>query len=211
MFLSKVRLKWVLLKMIKCGLTGAIGAGKTTIVNYLKQFGAIIFDSDLCVKELYHEDNELKLEINKVFPGVLIENKIDRKKLSKYLLDQGDQMFRNLERLVHPKIDQKREEFIRKYSATPVLFFDIPLLFETRSETNFHYILVVTTEEKIRKKRVLKREGMTEEKYKLMNQRQIKDELKREKADYLIETGISYKSSEIQAKAVYENILSKSG
>ena len=124
-----------------------------------------------------------------VFPDVIIDEAVDRARLSKHL--QADPLhIQVLESFIHPMVVAMRTEAIAeaKYQGTKVFVADIPLLFETGGEVHVDKTVVVSASQPVQKERVLKRAGMTEAKFKMIKSRQISDKEKRARADYIIET-----------------------
>ena len=103
-----------------------------------------------------------------------------------------------LENILHPLVQEKRREFLEKQSSDLVLF-DIPLLFEKNYEDQFDYIVVVSAPFEVQRQRVLSRANMTEQKFNDILEKQIPDQDKRAKADFVIQTdhGIDYARNQV--------------
>ena len=99
--------------------------------------------------------------------------------------------FKKLEEIIHPLVREQEVKFIEKNlnSGKNVIVLEVPLLFETGMDELVDLTLVVSTAKEIRDKRVLERPGMTRKKLDAILSRQMPDELKREKADFIIDTG----------------------
>src|SRR5690606_8262601 len=106
-------------------------------------------------------------------------------------LNKNPALFKTLEAIVHPLVREKEQRFLARHRAAgaPFVVLDIPLLFETGGETRVDAVVVVTCDPGIQKERVMKRPGMTEEKFALLLSRQVPDIQKRAKADYIVDTG----------------------
>ena len=177
--------------MIIIGITGSIGMGKSTIANMLKQFKIPVFDSDKEVKDILENSDAVKKQIYDLWPDVILtetkEKKIDKNLLSSKIF--GDRKNRkNLERIIHPQVKERRNIFIKSIEHSLIVALDVPLLYETGTDKVCHDIFLVYTDEETQKKRVLSRPGMTQKKLDLIKKAQWNDRKKRDKDPYLVTT-----------------------
>lgn len=174
--------------MILIGLTGSIGMGKSTTAAMFSAEGIPVNDADKVVHDLYR--GEAVAPIQQAFPGVADDGVVDRGKLSGQLSGNPDK-FKQLEAIVHPLVRLKEKAFIENHRAAgaDMVVLDIPLLFETGGQDRVDVIVVVTCDPEIQRQRVMARPGMTEEKFAMILSRQMPDGEKRQRADYLIDTG----------------------
>jgi len=107
-----------------------------------------------------------------------------------------------LENIVHPAVQDWRQSFIDRHSAAPALMFEIPLLFETGGETEFDKVIVVSAPAELQRARVLHRHGMTPAKFESILKRQMPDEEKRRRADFVIETGGDLSTTEARVRDI---------
>ena len=173
--------------MLKLGLTGSIGMGKSATAQMFKEEGVPVHDADQAVHELYA--GRAAPLINAAFPGTVAKGKVDRKLLSEKVLNDTAAMKR-LEAIVHPLVRETETAFLRQAetSGAELVVLDIPLLFETHAETRVDKVLVVTASPDIQRSRVLARPGMSEDKFNAILARQMPDAEKQAKADYVINT-----------------------
>jgi dephospho-CoA kinase len=186
--------------MIIIGLTGSIGMGKSTTAQMFKDAGAYVFDADLAVHKLYAKGGAVVPLLAAVFPEVIVDEAVDRARLSKHL--QADPLqIQVLESFIHPMVIDLRAKAIAaaKQQGKNVFVADIPLLFETGGDAHVDKIVVVSANQAVQKKRVLAREGMTEAKFKMIKNRQMPDKEKRARADFIIETdkGIDFARAQV--------------
>jgi dephospho-CoA kinase len=174
--------------MIIVGLTGSIGMGKSTTAKMFLDEGIPVNDSDAVVHALYR--NEAVGPVSVAFPGTIRDGVVDRTELARQL-SNSPEGFRRLEAIVHPLVRRKETEFLesQRASGSDIVLLDIPLLFETGGESRVDAVVVVTCDPQIQRQRVLERPGMTEEKFKLILDRQVPDQQKRDRADFIIDTG----------------------
>lgn len=192
--------------MIKLGLTGSIGMGKSTTAQIFADKGVPVYDADAVVHELYQ--SEAVPLIAEAFPQAVINGQIDRKILSACVLGKPDQLKR-LETIVHPLVHAKEQQFLRDAEAkgAKLVVLDIPLLFETGGTGRVDKILVVSAPYEIQRQRVLKRENMTEEKFQSILARQMPDAEKRAKADFIVDTGQDKDFARQQVSEILEKLL----
>ena len=177
--------------MIKLGLTGSIAMGKTFTTQMFKNLGVPTFDADKEVHELFNSSNNLKKIIDKNFEGVVKDNIINRKLLGNIVFSDRKKK-EKLEKIVHPFVQNERKKFTNYAlrNRFSVILFDIPLLFETKSERYYDYTIVVSAPKFIQEKRVLKRPNMNIEKFNNISKHQMSDYKKRSKADFVILSGL---------------------
>ena len=153
--------------MIKIAITGKIGSGKSTITKIIRELGFKVFDSDREVKKaLIKKDliNQISKEFKSKVPGLIKRNTIDKAKLGEFVFSHPDEL-KKLEKIVHPKVWESKEKFFEKNSDAPVVFLDIPLLFEKKLQSKFDFIIRAHVSKEVQKKRVLKRKNMTNAKF----------------------------------------------
>ncbi|WP_276119645.1 dephospho-CoA kinase [Pararhizobium qamdonense] len=194
--------------MIILGLTGSIGMGKSTTAQMFAEMGVPVNDADAVVHALYQ--NEAVAPIEAAFPGTAEAGGIDRAELSRQLA-KDPALFKVLEAIVHPLVRDKERVFLDHHRAAgaPLVVLDIPLLYETNGEDRVDAVAVVTCDPQIQRERVLKRPGMTEEKFALIVSRQVPDREKRAKADYIIDTGHGVDSAREQVAAIVQRLNSQ--
>jgi dephospho-CoA kinase len=174
--------------MIRLGLTGSIGMGKSTIARLFAEEGVPVFDADAAVHRLQGPEGALVAEIERRFPGTTGREGVRRGALAERVLAEPEAL-RALESLVHPAVAREREAFLAAHADAPVVVLDIPLLFEARGGSGVDRIAVVSAPADVQRERVLARPGMTEEKFERILARQMPDAEKRSRADFVISTG----------------------
>lgn len=196
--------------MLIIGLTGSIGMGKSTAAERFRQRGIAVFDADAEVHRLY--EGPMATEIEAAFPGTIRDGKVDRKELSRILVREP-RRFSELERIVHPRVRERERDFLRAEHGRGADFavLEIPLLLESNAGHTVDAIVVVSAGADIQRKRVLARPGMTPEKLEELLSRQMKDEEKRRRADFIVDTGGSVESCHAQVDAIISILESRSG
>ncbi len=191
--------------MIKVGLTGSIGMGKSTVASMFKKLGYPVQNADDIVHMLYSD--QAVQPIQKLFPSAIVNHQVDRKKLAQ-LVANDPVKFRQLEAIVHPLVRKEEQKFFidAERSGANLAVIDIPLLFETNSEDRFDVILVVSADEKVQQDRVLSREGMTEVLFKTILSKQMPDKEKRKRSHFIIDTNVSIEKTFSQVETIAEEI-----
>jgi dephospho-CoA kinase len=187
--------------MIKVALTGSIGMGKSTVAAMFASAGVPVFDADAVVRELQAPGGKLVEKIGALFPGCVRAGTLDRECLAEIVLSDRTKLTQ-LEQIVHPAVQDARERFIVDHAESPALIFEIPLLFETRGETAFDKIIVVSAPADVQRARVLKRPGMTADKLQAILARQMPDAEKRARADFVVDTGTDLSTTEAQVREI---------
>lgn len=193
--------------MLVVGLTGSIGMGKSTTASMFADLGVPVHDADATVHRLYSEPDVVAM-IEAAFPGVADGGTIDRIELGKQVVGQADAMAR-LESMIHPLVRARQDSFLessRQTGASYVLI-DIPLLFETKAESRYDRVIVVTADAEIQRQRVMARSGMTQNRFETIVAKQMADAEKRQRADYIVDTTAGMDSARAQVHAIHEKLL----
>jgi dephospho-CoA kinase len=192
------------------GLTGSIGMGKSTTADMFRAEGVPVYDSDRLVHQIYA--GPAAAEIDRAFPGSVVDGKVDRQKLAAMVLDRPDAM-RRLEDIVHPLVWEERRKFLEEQAArgAEIVVLDIPLLFETGAEDDVDVVVVATAPEETQRARVLARPGMTEEKFLSILARQTPDAEKRRRADFLIHTDAGLEAAREETHGILNEIRKRIG
>lgn len=187
------------------GLTGSIGMGKSTVGKMFERLGIPIYNADAEVHKLYQVGGAAVALIGEIFPEAVIDSRVDRPTLSKLVLG-NDEEIKKLEAVVHPLVGLDRAGFLSKAEAVghKMAILDVPLIYETGGEKNFHKIIVVSAPKEVQRARVLARDDMTEDKFEAILARQVPDEIKRERADYVINTNCSEEETLEQVKQLVD-------
>jgi dephospho-CoA kinase len=196
--------------MIRIGLTGSIGMGKSTVAAMFAGEGVPVFDADAAVHALQGPGGAVVEAIEAAFPGSTGPAGVDRAKLGAAILGD-DAAMKRLEAIVHPAVRAERARFLADHADAPMVVFDIPLLFETGGEKTVDSIVVVSAPAEIQRARVLARPGMTEAKFAAILARQMPDADKVARADHVIPTGGSFAETRAAVRAVIACLAPRKG
>jgi dephospho-CoA kinase len=187
--------------VIRIALTGSIGMGKSTVAEMFAKRGVAVFDADAEVRKLQGLDGALVDAIEARFPGTTGPEGVDREALAERALGDPDELAA-LEAIVHPAVHAARARFLLDNKDVPATLFDIPLLFETGGDEAFDTVVVVSAPADVQRDRVLKRSGMTADKFDSIIARQMPDAEKRARADFVIDTGGPVEATTRQVDAI---------
>jgi dephospho-CoA kinase len=187
--------------LIRLALTGSIGMGKSTVARMFEREGVPVFDADAVVRDLQARDPQLIAAIGERFPSTVSGGVLDREGLARVVLGYPDELAA-LEAIVHPAVHAARTRFFLDNAEATALLFDIPLLFETGGDTAFDKVIVVSAPPQVQRERVLARPGMTAEKLDAILARQMPDEEKRKRADFVVDTGGDLSTTEDQVRDI---------
>ena len=165
---------------MKIGITGSLSSGKSSVAKILSKNKKLLFSADKAVKDLY-SDNKFKKTIKKKFKikGKNIKEEIKFKLLKKEIT------LKELGTIIHPFVRRKMREFQKKNIKKEIIFFEIPLLIESKLMSFFDYIILVVAPKKNRLKRYIKNGGKKEMFY-LLDKNQFSPRKKIKYCDYLI-------------------------
>ena len=191
--------------MIILGLTGSIAMGKSETARMFRELGVPVFDADDAVHRLYAVGGAAVGPVSREFPSACVQGAIDRSKLGALVLDKQKDL-KKLEQIVHPLVQESRANFLQtaKAAGEPLVVFDIPLLFETGGDKSVDKIVVVSAPADIQRARALARPGMTEEKFEAILAKQLPDEEKRERADFVVDSSRGLDFAEQQVRDIVD-------
>jgi dephospho-CoA kinase len=176
------------------GLTGSIGMGKSVALGLLRRLGLPVHDADAEVHRLLGPNGAAVPAIAEAFPGTVVDGMVDRQALGARVFG-NEAALRRLEAIVHPLVRRNTGRWLagqaRRRAAVAVL--DIPLLFEsTRTGRRRRYdsAIVVSAPGFIQRQRVLRRPGMTPDRFGEINRAQMPDRKKRRLADAVVTSGL---------------------
>jgi len=195
-------------KIKKIGLTGIFGSGKTTVASIFKKYGIDIISCDNIVAELLEKDR-IKKELVKIFGNEVVKNgKVDKKKIAEVIFTDCEKK-EKLENLIHPlvfkRIDEEIEKNVDRIKKKGIIVVEIPLLFETKSEKKFDYVIVVNASPDIIKSRL--KGKLSEREIELIWKNQLPLKFKEKNADYVINNSGSIHQTEKYVKKLIKEIL----
>ncbi len=143
--------------MLVVGLTGGIGAGKSTVAELFARLGALVIDADQLARMAIERGSDGFADVMLRFgEDVIVNGDIDRKKLAEIVFSD-EQARKDLEAIVHPRVQALFAEAVADLDHDDILIYEIPLLVETGAAEKFDHVITVESEIELRKERLLKK------------------------------------------------------
>lgn len=173
------------------GITGGIGAGKSTVSGYLASLGYPVFDADEVSRGLTADGSPVVDELAETFGEEILVRKgvLSREKLAEIVFSDPDKN-RKLMQIVTMKVREAGQKWIsyyRKKEKYDIIILDIPLLFETGSEDLCDAVWFITADDEVRRRRVMARDGVTAEQVERRMRSQMPEKEKAERSDEIVD------------------------
>ena len=197
--------------MLKIGLTGGIGSGKSEVSKIFHSWGAYIFDADKEAKNIINNNIDAQKEIIKEFGSdvVGLDQNIDKQKLARIAFqDEFHQLALNS--IIHPHVFKKIDstfENIQQKNKHNCFVVDAALIYESGADTHMDYVIVITSLLRYRTERVMSRNNVTREDFLKRVSLQWSDEDKEHMADYVIQNNSDLKNLEKESRKVFDSII----
>lgn len=172
--------------IFRLGLTGSIGMGKSTTARMFADEGCAVWDADAAVHRLYDRDGAAVASLQALFPTAIRDGAVDRQAL-RDIISRDPSALGKIEAIVHPLVRADRELFAASQTAD-ILVYDIPLLFETGAENEMDAVVCVTVSPELQEKRVLDRGTMTRDQFLAIRAKQMPNDEKCARSDYVVNT-----------------------
>ena len=171
--------------VLKVGLTGGIGSGKSTVAKMFELLGVPVYYADAASKRLYHTNKELMASLKEHFgEDIYTEDQLNRQKLAALVFNDPSKL-ELLNRLVHPPTIKDAEDWMKNQTA-PYVIKEAALLFESGSVSGLDYVIGVYAPVYLRIKRTMDRDNVSREEVQARMNRQIDEDIKMRLCDYVI-------------------------
>ena len=171
--------------MLKIGLTGGIGSGKSTVAKVFQTLGIPVYYADDAAKELMNNNEGLKQQIILHFGKDVYENKVLNRKLLAQKVFNNPTQLHLLNSLVHPATIQAAEDWFVQQKA-PYCIKEAALIFESGSQQNLDFVIGVYTPTTLRLQRVMQRDKATKEEVQQRMDKQIDETIKMRLCDFVV-------------------------
>lgn len=172
--------------MLKVGVTGGIGSGKTLVCNVFSTLGIPVFNADDEAKTIINTDKDVISAIKDLFGNdIYVNNSIDRKRLAEIIFN-NEQSLTKINSLIHPKVRIAFKRWCLQYGNLPYVIQEAAILFETDAYKELDLTITVQASEVTRIKRVMQRDIVTQEKIKERIKNQMSDKERLKLADFVI-------------------------
>ena len=198
--------------MLSVALTGNIAAGKSTVVDLFRRWGATIIDADQLVREAQAPGQSILQQIAARFGPEVIrpDGSLDRASVrAKVLHDPA--ALAELNRIVHPEVHRRRKQLLEQARSrgARIVISDIPLLFEAADPAEFDAVVLVDAPEPVRRARLLSSRAWPEDEVDRMIGSQLSSVVKRRRSDYVIDNAGDRAALERSASAVWQALLAR--
>jgi len=169
------------------GLTGGIGSGKTTVANIFNALGIPIYNSDVRAKHIMNNDEELILSIKKLLGNEAYKNKILNKEFVAQKIFKSKKILQQLNQLVHPKVAQDFETWVKQHQNAPFVIKESAILIESKAYKNVDKIIVINAPLELRVQRVMQRDNTSKEAVQARIANQMSEAERNKYADFIIQ------------------------
>ncbi len=191
--------------MIKVGLTGGIGSGKTTIAEYFKELGIPVYVADIEARGLMDTSKSIQKKLIDAFGAVAyINGELNRQYLAQLVFNDKEKLKR-INNIIHPEVAKHFSEWLNQQDA-PYCIQENAIIFENSKADEFDYIISVTAPLEIRIQRVLKRDAISKEQILARMNNQWNDEEKNKLSDFIIEN-IDLSATKKQVRKIHQKLV----
>ncbi|ATA90089.1 dephospho-CoA kinase [Capnocytophaga stomatis] len=193
--------------MMVVGLTGGIGSGKTTIAKMFEELGISVYISDTEAQKLIETDENIKRKIKSSFGELAyVDGKYNRKYIAEIVFRDRDKL-RIINEIVHPEVAKHFSDW-KTNQNSPYVIKESAILFESGAYHDCDYIITVTADEQERIRRVVERDGVTENSVRERIKNQWNDEKKMNLSDEVI-NNINIESSSLKVREIHSKLIKK--
>ena len=189
--------------MVRVGILGSVGSGKTFIANIFKELSFNIFSADNEVANIYKNNKIINKKIAKFFKLKLYKGKINKKDLMDSL-KKNPKKFKFLNKTIHPIVRKRLAIFLSRFKKNKLVVLDIPLLVENKMLNFVDILVLVKTRSNSFLSRIKKRKNLDKQFLNILRKQQASEKIKESYADFII-----YNSSKNKVKLQVKNIIDK--
>ena len=189
--------------MVRVGILGSVGSGKTFIANIFKEFSFNIFSADNEVANIYKNNKIVNKKIAKFFKLKLYKGKINKQDL-RDSLKKNPKKFKFLNKTIHPIVRKRLAIFLSRFKKNKLVVLDIPLLVENKMLNFVDILVLVKTRSNSFLSRIKKRKNLDKQFLNILKKQQASEKVKESYADFII-----YNSSKNKVKLQVKNIIDK--
>ena len=186
--------------MIRIAILGDIGSGKSYVA---KQFGYPVFNADTEVAKLYRKSRKCYRKLKKALPNYITSFPVKKVELSKAIIDNRLNL-KKIVKIIHPEVRSRMGNFFKKNKSKKFIILDIPLLIENKLNKKNDILVFVDAKKKEINKRLKKRHNSS---VKILKKFQLPVEVKKKKADFIIENNFRNNSVKKNVKRILRKIL----
>jgi len=189
--------------MVRVGILGSVGSGKSFVANIFKDLGFNIFSADNEVANIYKNNNIVNKKISKFFKLKIYKGKINKQEI-RDSLKKNPNKFRFLNKIIHPIVRKKLVLFLSRFKKKKLVVLDVPLLVENKMLNFVDILILVKTRSRSFLSRIKKRKNLDKQFLNILKKQQANEKIKENYADFII-----YNSSKNKVKLQVKNIIGK--
>ena len=189
--------------MVRIGILGSVGSGKTFVANIFKELSFNIFSADNEVANIYKNNKTVNKKIAKFFKLKLYKGKINKQDL-RDSLKKNPKKFKFLNKTIHPIVRKRLAIFLSRFKKNKLVVLDIPLLVENKMLNFVDILVLVKTRSNSFLSRIKKRKNLDKQFLNILRKQQASEKIKESYADFII-----YNSSKNKVKLQVKNIIDK--
>ena len=189
--------------MVRVGIIGSVGSGKSFVANIFKELNFNIFSADNEVNNIYKKNKSVNKKISRFFKLKLYNGRIDKQEL-RNALKKNPKKFSFLNKIIHPIVRKKLVLFLSKFKKNRLVVLDIPLLVENKMFNFVDIFILIKTRSNSFNTRIKKRKNLDKHFLNILKKQQRSEKIKESYADFVI-----YNSSKNKVKLQVKNILDK--
>ena len=189
--------------MIRIGILGRIGSGKSYIAN---NFGYPVFDADYEVSKLYEKNKKIFLKLNKILPKYISTFPIDKKEITKAILSNKNNL-KKIINIIHKEIRKKMRIFLKKNKKKEVVILDIPLFLENKMNNKKDILVFIDSKQQDVEKRLKKRKNFNRKLLNKFKKIQFPSNYKKKKSNFIIKNDFKKQTVKNEIKNILNKIL----
>ena len=188
--------------MIRIGILGNIGSGKSYVANNL---GYPVFDADYEVTKLYKKNKKIFLKLKKILPDNIKSFPIKKQEIAKAILQKKSNL-KKIIKIVHAEIRKKMNFFLKKNKNKKFVILDVPLLLENKLNKKRDVLIFVDSKKSDVLKRLIKRKNFNKDLFNKFKKIQFSSQYKMKKSHFIIKNDFTKKSVNIKIKNILQKI-----
>jgi dephospho-CoA kinase len=189
--------------MVKVGILGPVGSGKSFVANIFRTLGFNVFSADEVVSKIYRNNRIVNKKISKSFRLKLYKNRINKEELREFV-KKYPKKFKFLNKIIHPIVRKELINFLEKNKNKKLVILDVPLLIENKLFKFVDIFVYIKTKSGAFNSRIVKRKNLDQPFLKILRKQQVGEKLKEGYADFVI-----FNNSKSKVKLQIKNIINK--
>jgi dephospho-CoA kinase len=172
--------------MLKIGITGGIGSGKTTVCKIFEKLGTPVYYADNEAAKILSDNKTVQQKVISLLGNIIVENgAINRKKIAEIVFSDSTKL-NSLNEIIHPEVKKHSAIWMKMHASKPYIIKESAIVFENNLQNEFDCIILVTAPKELKIKRIKERDNSTTEEIEKRIKNQLSDEEKIKLADYVI-------------------------